>query len=122
MPGVAPLTPEQTQALAMLDALLRREDLMYAMWLQPGDVQLMNNHAAIHSRTEFEDHEDPAARRLLFRLWLAPPDSLPLPPGFADAFKNTAPGTVRGGFIGQNYTAECRAFEERQAKALAMQR
>ncbi len=120
LPGVPALTPDQAAALAMLDTLLRRDDLMYAMWLQPGDVQLMNNHAAIHSRTEFEDHADPAARRLLFRLWLAPPDSLALPPGFADAFKNTAPGTVRGGFIGQHHTAECRAFEARQAAALGM--
>jgi hypothetical protein len=117
---VPDLTAAQAEALALLDALLRREDLMYAMWLRPGDLQLMNNHAAIHSRTEFEDHAEPEKRRLLFRLWLAPPDSHRLPDGFKDAFKNTAPGTVRGGFIGQNYTDDCRAYEQRQAAALGM--
>lgn len=120
MPGVPALTPDQAEALTLLDALLRREDLMYAMWLRPGDLQLMNNHAAIHSRTEFEDHEDPAQRRLLFRLWLAPPDSHRLPEGFRDAFKRTEPGTVRGGFIGQHYTEDCAAFERRQAASLGM--
>ena len=120
MPGVPDLTPQQAEALAMLDALMRREDLMFSMWLRPGDLQLMNNHAAVHSRTEFEDHEDPAARRLLFRLWLAPPDSHRLPDGFRDAFKRVEPGTVRGGFIGQNHTAECVAFEARAAAALGM--
>lgn len=120
MAGVPALTPPQAEALALLDALMRRADLMHAMWLAPGDLQLMNNHAAVHSRTEFEDHEDPARRRLLFRLWLAPPDSHRLPEGFRDAFKRVEPGTVRGGFIGQNFTAECAAFEARQAAALGM--
>ena len=120
LPGVAPLTAEQTAALALLDSLLNSQDLMASMWLRPGDLQLMNNHAAIHSRTEFEDHADPAKRRLLFRLWLAPPDSHRLPESFRDAFKNVEPGTVRGGFIGQHHDAECRAFEARQAAALGM--
>jgi alpha-ketoglutarate-dependent taurine dioxygenase len=120
LPGVPELTPKQAKALDLLDAMLRREDLMFSMWLQPGDLQLMNNHAAVHSRTEFEDHEDPAKRRLLFRLWLAPPDSYRLPEGFRDAFKRVEPGTVRGGFIGQNYTEDCSEFEARQAASLGM--
>ncbi len=120
MEGVPDLTAPQAEALAMLDALMRREDLMFSTWLRPGDLQLMNNHAAVHSRTEFEDHADPERRRLLFRLWLAPPDSYRLPEGFRDAFKRVEAGTVRGGFIGQNHGAECRAFEARQAADLGM--
>ncbi len=121
MPGVPDLTPQQAEALALLDQLMRRDDLMFSMWLRPGDLQLMNNHAAVHSRTEFEDHEAPEQRRLLFRLWLAPPDGMRLPDGFKDAFKRVEPGTVRGGFIGQNHDETCRAFEARQAAALGMQ-
>jgi len=47
---------------------------MYAMYLQPGDMQILNNHVTLHARTEFEDYDDPVRKRCLFRLWLAPPD------------------------------------------------
>lgn len=40
------------------------------MGFQPGDIQFLNNYAVLHSRTEFEDDEDPAKRRDLLRLWL----------------------------------------------------
>lgn len=120
MPGLPKFSAAHQEAMDMLDGLLRREDLMFSQWLRPGDLQLMNNHAAVHSRTEFEDHQDPAQRRLLFRLWLAPPDSYRLPEGFRDAFKRVEPGTVRGGFLGLKHGADWQAFEARQAGALGM--
>ncbi len=54
-------------------------DLAHAMWLEPGDLQIINSHVTLHSRTDFIDHDDPAQKRLLFRLWLAPPDGDRLP-------------------------------------------
>jgi TfdA family taurine catabolism dioxygenase TauD len=118
--GVPPLTPRQREALDALDALLRRPDLMASMWLAPGDLQLMNNHAVLHSRTRFEDWEEPERKRLLWRLWLAPPDNRRLPPPWAEPFRSAEPGTVRGGIRGWHWDEACRAWERRQAAELGM--
>jgi hypothetical protein len=118
--GVPPLTARQSEALDMLDAVVRRPELMAEMWLAPGDLQLMNNHVVLHSRTPFEDWAEPERKRLLWRLWLATPDSPRLPDGWAEAFKSVAPGTVRGGIRGWHWDETCRAWEARQAAELGM--
>ncbi len=51
LPGVPALTAAQRETAEMLDAILQRPGLMSAMWLEPGDMQFMNNHVALHSRT-----------------------------------------------------------------------
>jgi hypothetical protein len=104
----------------MLDGVLRRPDLMYSMDLQPDDMQILNNHVMLHSRTHFEDHQDPARKRLLFRLWIAPPDSVRLPESWRPAYRSTEPETVRGGIIGQAYDAARQQFDRRQADELGM--
>jgi hypothetical protein len=90
------------------------------MDLQPGDMQLLNNHVMLHSRTHFEDHEDAAEKRLLFRLWIAPPDSVRLPESWQPAYRFIEPGTVRGGIIGQAYDEARQAFDQRQAGDVGM--
>jgi len=118
--GVPPLTERQREAMDLLDSVLRRPGLLYSMHLQPGDMQILNNHVTLHSRTDFEDHEDPARKRLLFRLWLAPADSCRLPESWKPAYRAVEPGTVRGGIIGQQHDERRRAFERRQAAELGM--
>ena len=120
LPGVTPLSAAQHAAIDLLDAILRRPSVMYAMHLEPGDMQLLNSHVTLHSRTEFEDFEDPAAKRLLFRLWLTPPDARALPASWRPGYRSTAAGTVRGGIRGQAYDEMRRGFEQRQAAALGM--
>jgi hypothetical protein len=118
--GVPRLTPRHREALECFDALVRRPDLAYTMYLEPGDLQLINSHVTLHSRTDFTDHEDPVKKRLLFRLWLATPDGDRLPESWRPVFKTVEPGTVRGGILGQQHDERCRAFERRQAAALGM--
>jgi hypothetical protein len=118
--GVPPLSATQRKATDLLDAILRRDAVMYATHLRPGDMQIINNHVALHSRTQFEDFEDPVRKRLLFRLWLAPPDSVRLPESWRPAYRAVAAGRIRGGIIGQAHDEGCRAFESRQAAALGM--
>jgi hypothetical protein len=118
--GVPQLSQKQWQALEAFDALVRRPDLAHSMWLQPGDLQIINSHVTLHSRTDFTDHDDPAQKRLLFRLWLAPPDGDRLPLSWKVLYKAVDPGTVRGGIIGQQHDAARKAFEARQATALGM--
>ena len=38
--------------------------------MEPGQVQFVDNLAIGHSRTQFEDFEEPERRRHLVRLWL----------------------------------------------------
>ena len=64
---------------------------------EPGDIQLLNNHVIYHGRTAYEDDAVTLQERLLFRLWLAMPNSRRLPGGFETLWGSTAPGVLRGG-------------------------
>ena len=50
-----------------------------------------------HARTEFEDDPAQGADRLLLRLWLAVPNSRPLPLGHEVLWRAIEPGAIRGG-------------------------
>jgi hypothetical protein len=118
--GAPQLKPEQFAALEQFDQVMRRPDVAYEMWLEPGDVQIISSHVTLHSRTEFVDHEDPAKKRLLYRLWIAPPDSDQMPESWRDLYRSCEPGTVRGGIRGFKHDERCMQFEARQAKACGM--
>ena len=118
--GVPRIAPPHREALETFDALARRPDLAHTMWLEPGDLQIINSHVTLHSRTDFVDHDDTAKKRLLFRLWIAPPDGDLLPESWRVLYRAVEPGTVRGGIIGLQHDARCKAFEQRQAAALGM--
>lgn len=95
---VAPLTPAQVEAFDLFDVLSNDPALNFHMVLEPGDVQLVHNHTLLHDRTAFEDWAEPAKRRHLLRLWLAPKQARPLPPVFAQRYGSVTPGD-RGGII-----------------------
>ncbi|MBU2533843.1 MAG: TauD/TfdA family dioxygenase [Alphaproteobacteria bacterium] len=118
--GVPPLSEKQRETTDVLDEILQRPDVMYTMWLEPGDLQILNNHVMLHSRTNYEDHDEPEKKRLLCRLWLATPDSVRLPQSWWDFYRSVEPGTVRGGIRGHNHGPECLAFERRQAESVGM--
>jgi hypothetical protein len=118
--GVPTLNDAQRATMDTLDEILQRPDVMFTMSMEPGDLQLMNNHVLLHSRTDFEDYDEPAQKRLLCRVWLAPPDGPLLPDSWAHFFRSTNPGTVRGGIRGHNHGEDCKAFERRQAASLGM--
>ena len=95
-PAVAPLRPEQTQALNLFDELANDRALNLMMELQPGDMQFVHNHTILHDRTAFEDFPEAERKRHLLRLWLAPTNARPLPEVFAERFGSVTPGD-RGG-------------------------
>ena len=84
------------QALDLFDALTDDPALHLTMALEPGDLQFVHNHSLLHDRTAFEDHPEPARRRSLLRLWLAPEGARALPPVFAQRYGSVVPG-ARGG-------------------------
>ena len=118
--GVPKLSKGQRETMDVLDDILSRPELMFTMYLEPGDLQILNNHVMLHSRTDFIDFDQPNQKRLLFRLWLAPPNSVRLPKSWGDCYRSVEPGTVRGGIRGHEHDEDCMAFEIRQAESLGM--
>jgi hypothetical protein len=120
LPEVPRVTPEQWEALDLLEEIMADPRWCFRMQLEQGDMQLVNNYAIVHSRTPFEDFEEPDRKRHLLRLWLAVPGSQPLPVDWAEYFIDTRPSSVRGGLRGSQSTAEFASYERRQAAALGM--
>ncbi len=77
-----PLARVEVEALDLFDRIIGLERIRLDMMLEPGDLQFANNYAVLHSRTAFEDHDDPAVRRKLLRLWLKSPVARELAPEF----------------------------------------
>ncbi|MEO1135365.1 MAG: TauD/TfdA family dioxygenase [Pseudomonadota bacterium] len=65
------LSEEDTALLDLYDEIAGEPGVHFDMDLEPGDIQLLSNHTAIHARTDYEDFEDPAKKRHLLRLWLS---------------------------------------------------
>ena len=92
------LTAAQEEALDLIDALVASPEFHHCTDFQPGDLQLVNNHVTLHARTPFEDHDDPARRRHLLRMWLSVKNSRPLSPLLGKIYRDQRAGAVRGGF------------------------
>ncbi|MGD9996363.1 MAG: TauD/TfdA family dioxygenase [Ilumatobacteraceae bacterium] len=65
------LTPEQHEAIELLEEIANDPTFHIEMDFRPGDVQLLNNGRILHAREAFEDDDDPDERRHLLRAWMA---------------------------------------------------
>ena len=95
VPGVPRMSAAQKEALDMLLTLAK--ELAFEMTMDPGDIQFLNSHITYHGRTPFEDDAMSGQDRLLMRLWLAMPNSRPLPKGQEVLWRNISAGALRGG-------------------------
>lgn len=68
---VPPLGATEQALLDTYEAIAMEPGMYLDMDLQPGDIQLLSNHTNLHARTDYVDHDDPAERRHLLRLWLS---------------------------------------------------
>ncbi len=93
--GTPRLRKEQDEALDMLAALA--EELCLQTRMEPGDIQLLNNHVTYHSRTSIVDFDEPDKKRLVYRLWLSVPNSRELPANYDVLWGPTEAGAIRGG-------------------------
>ena len=80
--GHVRLTDAEREALDYMESIADRPDVRLDFLLEPGEATFTNNCLLLHTRTEFEDADDPARKRLLLRLWLRE-DDRPLSPGAA---------------------------------------
>ncbi len=74
-----PLNAGQKEAMKLVDDLVNDPEFHLSMFMERGDIQFINNHTVLHSRTAYEDFDDPALKRHLLRLWLVTPAGRPLP-------------------------------------------
>jgi alpha-ketoglutarate-dependent taurine dioxygenase len=65
-----PLAPADLEAVEALEAVCRRRELAVCFDMRRGDMQFVNNRTVLHSRTAFEDHDQPELRRHFLRLWM----------------------------------------------------
>lgn len=76
-PEVPRLTAVQAEALDMIYSL--SDELCFEHMIEPGEIQMLNNHVTYHGRTAFEDDAATKRDRCLLRLWLMTPESRRLP-------------------------------------------
>lgn len=77
-PHVPAFTDDESELFDTISDIANSPELYLDMDLRPGDIQLLSNHTQLHSRTGYEDWDDPQQRRHLLRLWLSFDESRPL--------------------------------------------
>jgi FAD/FMN-containing dehydrogenase len=68
--GAPPLSEKHRRLLELIDDYAQSPELCLSMDFRPGDIQWLNNHVTLHSRTGFTDWDAPDQKRWLMRLWL----------------------------------------------------
>ncbi|MDP6872583.1 MAG: TauD/TfdA family dioxygenase [Alphaproteobacteria bacterium] len=104
--GHVQLSDVELEALDFLESVTERADVKFELMMEPGELSIVNNCLLLHNRSEFEDAEDPALKRMLLRLWLRE-DSRPMTPGVLE-HKGMA-GIVRQAGKGTYYTPSAKA-------------
>lgn len=102
LPGVPPPTDVQLEAFAYFQELAR--ELPFGMDFRQGDIQVLHNHVAVHTRTAFEDYPEAERKRHLMRLWVNDDNGRPLMPGFRENLTGIE-------VPGMDYTAPVNVFE-----------
>ena len=88
----------QTEAFDLLEQVMEDPAVHMEMNLEPGDIQLVNNHWMFHGREAYQDWPGGGRNRYLLRLWICPPNGPPMPPAYAERYGGVAAGD-RGGII-----------------------
>ena len=92
------LTAQQIEAMDYYDSLSASPEFHMSFMFEPGDIQFVNNHVCLHSRTAYTDWPEPDRYRHLLRMWLSVPNSRVLSEGMGTIYRDRNSGAVRGGF------------------------
>ncbi len=90
--NVPRMSDNQWEALDLLAEVAK--EICMEMRLEPGDIQLLNNHVIYHARSSYKDGTN---QRCLKRIWLSMPNSRALPEEQAILWRNVEAGETRGG-------------------------
>jgi alpha-ketoglutarate-dependent taurine dioxygenase len=97
-PDAPRLTREQVEVMDLMDEILAERKVVLSMEFEPGDIQILNNHQILHSRSDFENWPEPKRHRHLLRLWIAPDNARSLPDYYVPRWGSTTKGD-RGGIM-----------------------
>lgn len=97
-PELGTLSEKHREALDLVGKLADDPKFHLSMMFEPGDIQLLNNHVTLHSRTAFEDWPEEDRKRHLLRMWLSMPNTRTLSPAMSAIYRDQRGGVVRGGF------------------------
>jgi alpha-ketoglutarate-dependent taurine dioxygenase len=64
------LDADGAEAVRLMDEFLGDPAHRLDLWLERGEIQVLNNRVIVHGRTPDQDDETPGRRRHLVRLWL----------------------------------------------------
>jgi alpha-ketoglutarate-dependent taurine dioxygenase len=64
------LDADGARAVALMDEFLADPAHRLDLWLERGQIQVLNNRVIVHGRTTYQDADEPELRRHLVRLWL----------------------------------------------------
>ncbi|MEC7488506.1 MAG: TauD/TfdA family dioxygenase [Pseudomonadota bacterium] len=78
------LTDVQIEAMKMFSTLAMSDRFRLDMTFKRGDIQLLNNHLIVHSRTSYEDYPEPERRRHLLRMLMFTTGYEDVPPATRD--------------------------------------
>jgi alpha-ketoglutarate-dependent taurine dioxygenase len=70
-------------ALEALQSIIEAPGFAFQALLEPGEAVFVNNYEIVHARTGFVQHDDPARRRHLLRIWLQDIPPRPMVPELA---------------------------------------
>ena len=101
------LTPDHYEALRVFTAYASSPELAISAMLQPGEIQLLNNHTCLHHRGAFVDDLAAKKPRHLLRLWLAPEEAPELPPCYEEIYGGNGLAVGKRGGIHVAETVEC---------------
>lgn len=90
------LTDAQLEAFALIESIASDPAYTLKMDFEPGDIQFLNNHFIMHSRSAYEDYAELHRRRHLLRLWLACDDAPALPSAYFEFMGKTNSGRPNG--------------------------
>ena len=77
---LGPVSAKTKEAMDWLNAYLADERHVLTFMLERGEMVIWHNFTVLHSRTHFEDDDDPSFKRHLLRMWLQVPEGRPMVP------------------------------------------
>ena len=93
LPGAERWSESRKEAVDLFQQL--SQELAADLPFEQGDLQVLNSHVTVHSRRPYEDWDEPAKKRHLFRLWLQNDDLRPV----ADMVRRNYSGIEVDGFV-----------------------
>lgn len=96
--AVPRFTQAQREAFDLLEEVMEDPAVHMEAQIEPGDIQLVNNHWTFHGRETYQDWPGGDRNRYLLRLWICPSNGPPMPSAYAERYGSITVGD-RGGIV-----------------------